>query len=85
MKLENKRARRESERDERFMTLLGQLVATVRPPQPQPMAFPMQPAPLPPPRLPPPGPSPPVELPGPSPYGDMYSFQCIEDNEDSDD
>ena len=85
MKLEEEKATRESERDERFMTLLGQLVAMVRPPQPQPMAFPVQPVPLPPTRLPPPGPSPQVELPGPSPYGSMYSFQCIEDKEDSDD
>ena len=82
MKWEADKAKRESERDERFMDLLGHLVAMISPPQPHPMGLSMQ-------SVSPPivRPPPPMPRPVPSsledPYGSMYHFpQSHEDDSD---
>ena len=79
MKWEADKAKRESERDERFMDLLGHLVAMIRPPQPHPMQS------VPPPiaRNPPPMPRPvPSSL--EDPYGSMYHFPQSHEEDDFD-
>ncbi len=83
MKWEADKAKRESERDERFMDLLGHLVAMIRPPQPNPMWLSMQSVPSPIVRPPPPMPRP-VASPLEDSYGSMCHFPQSHDDDDSD-
>ena len=82
MKWEADKAKCKSERNERFMDLLGHLTAMIRPPQPHPMGLLMQsispPIAMPPPPMPRPVPSP-LE----DPCGSMYHFPQSHDKDDS--